>query len=92
MADLHYQTPIDFQNYAKSLNMRLKWNTFDESWANGDVLLKDFERRLPNVLRDAKLPKNMKNIKNLLDWIEKNVLPFNNKLKHSGAVGIYIFT
>jgi len=92
MADLHYQTPIDFQNYAKSLNMRLKWNTFDESWANGDVLLKDFERRLPNVLRDAKLPKNMKNIKNLLDWIEKNVLPFNNKLKHSGATGIYIFT
>ena len=92
LADLHYQTPVDFQNYAKKLGMRLKWRTIDRSWAHGEILIRDFQRRLPNVLRDAKLPKNSKNIENFIDWIEKNILPFDNTLNHSGATGLYIFS
>ena len=92
MADLHYQTPVDFKNYAKKLEMNLKWHTFDESWASGEILIKDFKRRLPNVLSDAKLPKTNKNINEFLKWLKENVLPFNNKLPHSGATGIYIFS
>jgi hypothetical protein len=92
LADLHYQTPIDFENYAKKLKMNLKWRTIDMSWAHGEILIRDFQRRLPNVLRDAKLPKNSKNIENFIEWIEKNVLPFDNTLKHSGATGLYVFS
>ena len=55
LADLHYQTPIDFQNYANKLKMNLKWRTIDKSWAHGEILIKDFQRRIPNVLRDSKL-------------------------------------
>jgi len=92
LADLHYLTPIDFQHWAKQLNMKLKWRTIDKSWAHGEVLIQDFRRRLPNVLSDAKLPRNKKNITNFIKWIEKNVLPFNNSLSHSGATGLYVFS
>ncbi len=92
LADLHYQTPVDFQNYAKKLGMRLKWRTIDESWANGEILIHDFKRRLSNVLRDANLPKNSKNIENFLNWLKVNVVPFDNSLPHSGATGLYVFS
>ena len=92
LADLHYQSPLDFMNYGKKLDMKLKWRTIDKSWAHGEVLIKDFKRRIPNVLRDSKLPCNKKNIKKFIDWIEENVLPFNNDLPHSGATGLYNFS
>jgi len=92
LADLHYLTPKDFEIWAKKLNMNLKWNTFDKSWAHGKVLIDDFKHRLPNVLSDMKIRSNKKNTSNLIKWIEKNVLPFDNSLPHSGATGMYIFT
>lgn len=92
LADLHYQTPVDFQKYARKLDMYLKWRTIDESWANGEILIRDFQRRLPNVLGDAKLPKNSKNIENFLNWLKINVVSFDNSLPHSGATGLYVFS
>ena len=92
LADLHYQTPIDFIKYSDSLKMKLKWRTIDESWAHGDILIRDFQRRLPNVLSDANLPNTPKNIKNLIKWLEANVLPFKNTLSQSGATGLYVFS
>ena len=92
LADLHYQTPIDFQNYANKLKMNLKWRTIDKSWAHGEILITDFQRRIPNVLRDSKLPNKPKNIQNLINWIKNNVIPFDNSLKHSGATGLYVFS
>lgn len=56
LADLHYQTPADFIKYSDNLKMRLKWRTIDQSWAHGDILIRDFKRRLPNVLSDTNLP------------------------------------
>ena len=92
LADLHYQTPIDFQNYAKKLNMDLNWRTIDRSWAHGKILIRDFQRRLPNVLKDAKLPKNSKNIENFITWLKTNVVSLDNTLPHSGATGLYTFS
>jgi len=45
LVDLHYFTPVDFQNFAKKLGMKLTWKTFDRSWSHGDILIKDFEKR-----------------------------------------------
>ena len=53
LADIHYLTPLDFQNWSKSLGMKLKWKTFDYSWAGGGKLISDFRRRLPNVFSGA---------------------------------------
>ncbi|MEW6044624.1 MAG: class I SAM-dependent methyltransferase [Thermoproteota archaeon] len=92
LADLHYFTPIDFQNFAKKLGMKLSWKTFDRSWSHGDVLINDFTKRLPNVLRDAKLPMNKKQINSFINWIKTNVIVLNNDLPHSGATGLYVFS
>ena len=92
LADLHYQTPIDFQKYSDNLDMKLKWRTIDKSWAHGDILIQDFQKRLPNVLKDANLPNNPKNIKIFIKWIKDNVLPFENSLPQSGATGLYVFS
>ena len=92
LADLHYQTPVDFQKYSDNLDMKLKWRTIDKSWAHGDILIQDFQKRLPNVLKDANLPNNPKNVKNFIKWIKNNILPFENSLPQSGATGLYVFS
>ena len=92
LADLHYQTPIDFQNYAKKLNMHLKWRTFDRNWGHGNILITDFEKRLPNIIKDTKLKVTQTQIRSLIQWIKTNVVSFNNDLPHSGAIGLYVFS
>lgn len=92
LADLHYQTPIDFENYANKLNMKLKWRTIDKSWGNGKIMIDDLKKRMPNVLKDANLPRNKKNISHLINWLETNVASLDNSLPHSGATGLYIFS
>ena len=92
LADLHYLTPLNHQEWAQKLEMKLKFRTIEKPWAHGDVLLSDFKRRLPNVLRDSKLPNNQKRINELIKWLEKYVIPLDNSMKHSGAVGLYFYS
>lgn len=92
LADLHYLTPIDHEKWAKRLGMDMKWRTIEKSWAHGDVLIKDFKRRIPNVLTDAKLPNKKENILSLIKWLENNALKLDNSLPHSGAVGLYVYS
>ena len=92
LADLHYQTPVDFIKYSNNLNMKLKWRTIEKSWAHGDILIQDLQKRLPNFLKDSNLPMNPKNIKNFIKWLKENVLPFENSLPQSGATGLYVFS
>lgn len=92
LADLHYFTPVDFKNFSKQLGMSLSWKTFDRSWGHGKILVKDFKKRIPNVLHDAKLPSEKKKIDLLIKWIEKNISLMNNDLPHSGATGLYVLT
>ena len=90
LADLHYLTPLEFKDFAKKLHMKLEWRTFDYDWAHGERLIKDFRKRLPNVLRDAKLPRNQKNIDRFIKWLEEHVLPLDHTSSFSGATAIYI--
>lgn len=92
LADLHYFTPVDFQNFAKKLGMKLSWTTFDRSWSHGEVLVSDFKKRLPNVLRDAGLPSDNEKINSFLKWLKTHVVALNNDLPHSGATGLYVFS
>ncbi len=92
LADLHYLTPAEHIKWAQNLRMNLKWKTIEKSWAHGHDLILDFERRIPNVLRDAKLPNNKKNILKLLDWLKQDVITFDNSLPNSGAVGLFVYS
>jgi len=91
LADLHYFTPIDFMNWAKKLQMQLKWRTIEKSWAHGEQLIDDFRKRLPNVLSDTNLPNHKHGIKNFLTWLNEKIIPLDNSLSHSGAIGLYTF-
>ncbi|MBI2476218.1 MAG: class I SAM-dependent methyltransferase [Candidatus Taylorbacteria bacterium] len=91
LADLHYLTPIEFAGWAKALNLKLVWKTFDFEWAQGTKLIKDFSHRLPNVLSDMGLRRKEKAIKNFMLWIKSHVLTLRHDSKWSGATGLYIF-
>ena len=91
LADLHYLTPIEFQRWAKMLNMKMKWRTIDKSWGHGDIMINDLKRRIPNVIKDSKLNVTKKNIDNLIKWAKEHITTMNNDLPHSGATGLYIF-
>jgi len=91
LADIHYLTPLNHIQWARKLNMKLKWRTIDKSWAHGEVLISDFKRRIPNVIKDTKLPYSKHRITNMINWIECYVNPLNNSLPHSGAIGVYVY-
>jgi len=92
LADLHYFTPVDFINWAIKLDMNLKWRTIENSWAHGDKLIDDLKKRLPNVLADSGFSVNNKKISAFLKWINTKILPFDNSLPHSGAIGLYVLS
>lgn len=92
LADLHYLTPIEFEKWAGQMNMKIKWKTIDKSWGHGEILVKDFKRRIPNVLKDSNLQVSKKNISNLINWIQSHVVTMDNDLPHSGATGLYVLS
>ena len=89
LADIHYLTPLDFEQWATELDMDLQWTTVDHEWGSGMKMVHDFERRLPNVVRDAKMNTTQRHIDGLTQWLEKRVVPFKDESKHAGAVGVY---
>jgi len=90
LADIHYLTPLDFKQWAKRLKMRLTWRTFDYSLASGEILIADFQRRLPNVFRDMNMSKE-KQIEDFIKWLKNNAIKFDHKKDFSGATGLYHF-
>ena len=91
LADIPYVTPQNFMEWEKELGMQLESKTVDHNWGQGPKMIEDFQRRLPNVIRDAKMNVSQKQIDDLLQWLEKYSVPFQDEQKHSGAVGMYHF-
>lgn len=86
LTDINFLSPFDFIEWAKKLNMKLKWRTFNFNLGNNQKMLIDMKKRLTNALRDA----NMKaNVPALLAWLQKVSL-FNHKKYFSGAKAIYL--
>ncbi|MBM3231060.1 class I SAM-dependent methyltransferase [Candidatus Peregrinibacteria bacterium] len=89
LADIHYLGPVDFEGWARELEMDLEWSTVDCEWGSGMKMVKDLERRLPNVARDAGWQTTKEQIDGFLQWIETKVVPFKDEGKHAGAAGVY---
>lgn len=89
LADIHYFSPQQFELWAMKLGLILSWHTFDIERAVGKNLIKDFEKRIPNVLRDAKLPNKKENVEKLLAWLEEEVLAYPWVGKHIGSTALY---
>lgn len=89
LTDLHYICPFDMEQWARKLRMNIEWTTINHSLGNEDKMILDMERRLTSALRDANL--NNKNVKKLINWLKK-AKQYNNKLSHTGAIGIYLLS
>ena len=76
LSDLHFIHPWHIKEWAAALGMDAELvTTVDRNWAYGPRLLKDFDKRLRNALRDAKLPTAkvddyMKYLNNLVQHLE----------------------
>ena len=91
LADIHHFTPHTFERWAKSLGMTLAWHTFDMERAAGKNLIKDFKKRIPNVLRDAKLPNDPARVQAFLTWLDTEAIRYPWQGAHIGATGLYLF-
>ncbi len=92
LADLHYFTPLEFQGWAKKLRMKLSWRTVEQSWGHGEKMIKDFEKRLPNVLlKDKRFKTSSAQIQDLINWLKNHAVPLEKNTPFGGAVGLYHF-
>ena len=89
LADIHYLTPLEFEQWAKKLRMRLSWKTVDHDWAHGSGLVVDFKRRIPNVLRDSDLPSKKEYIDGFIQWIETHISVIEQDTPFGGVTGVY---
>lgn len=89
LADLNYFTPLDFENFAKKLRMKLQWRTIDSDWGQGEKMVQDFARRIPRVLAYSNLPQSKKRIGEFLYWLKNHVADTLPITKSSGAVALY---
>jgi SAM-dependent methyltransferase len=86
LTDINFLSPFDFIEWAKKLNMKLTWRTFNFNLGNNQKMVIDMRKRLTNALRDAKMKAD---IPALLTWLKK-VSRFDHKQYFSGAKGIYL--
>jgi len=91
LVDIHYFTPIFFQKMAAKTGMKLSWKTIEQDWGHGGKMIKDFRKRLPNVLKDIACAGKDKNISDFIDWLDHMALPLEKNQKWSGATGFYHF-
>lgn len=92
LADLHYLTPNEHLKMAKKMNMNVKWRTIEHSWGNGEIMIKDFQRRIPNIMKDMKMKLDDKKMKLFIKWLKTNVVLMNNSLPQNGAIGLYVYS
>ncbi|MFA6536525.1 MAG: class I SAM-dependent methyltransferase [Candidatus Paceibacterota bacterium] len=90
LADIHYFTPVEFEKWSKLLKMFLSWKTLEHDWGHGKKLIKDFTRRLPNVLKPLK-GASKTGIDTFIKWLDSHVSELEGELKHNGATGFYHF-
>lgn len=88
LSDLHFLCPHDFEKFAEKNGLDLEMVAVDQDWGGGERLLHDFQKRLPNALRDAGLQTDK--VEEFLKWLE-NVLPYQPTNEFTGATMVYRF-
>ena len=83
LTDINFFSPTDFIKFSKKNNCSLSFTTIAHNWGGGKKTIKDFNKRLVNALRDAKL--NNKKVKPFLVWLEDAIKYFQHT-NNSGAL------
>ncbi len=86
LSDLHFLCPFDFERFADEFGYSMEMTTIDQDWANGQRLIIDFKKRLPNALRDAGMETGKVDL--FLKWLDK-AMRYNPENEFSGATMVY---
>lgn len=72
LSDLHFISPFDIDDWLRGTPLTLRRvQTFDQSRANGELMLVDLRKRLANALRDARLDNSQ--VEAFVGWLTKVV-------------------
>ncbi len=86
LTDLHFLCPFDFEQFAEESDYALEYRSTDFAWGSGERTIIDFDKRLRNALRDAKMDNSK--VDRLLEWLKKAV-PYHLHDERSGATVAY---
>jgi len=86
LTDLHFLCPFDFERFAEDNNMLLEFKSTNQDWGAGQRTISDFNKRLPNALKDAGMDTD--GVDRLLGWLQKAVR-YHQRCNYSGAVVTY---
>jgi 2-polyprenyl-3-methyl-5-hydroxy-6-metoxy-1,4-benzoquinol methylase len=96
LTDLHFLSPFDFERWSSSGEIPLtmvRHSTFDDGRANGEAMLVDLRKRLPNALRDAGY--DTSGVPAFMEWLSRLVEYWNSHPpapELDGAAALYVFT
>lgn len=85
LSDLHFIHPWDMRGWCDEAGLTVEdMITLDDSRANGERLLSDFEKRLPNALRDAGLDATQ--VPDFLDHLRNSI---EYMADHKGEIALH---
>ena len=94
LSDLHFVHPWDMARWSEKAGLRIEdMTTLDYSRGNGERLIEDFTKRIPNALRDAGLDgagaeRFLDYLRSLTDYVEANP----DEVRLQGATACYVLT
>ena len=86
LTDLHYICPFDMKKFCEDRGYKLEYKSIYQEWGSGEIMISDFNKRLRNALRDAKMDNSR--VDDLLEWLSQAKEYFNRD-NDSGAVVVY---
>ena len=86
LTDLHFICPFDMEDFCDRKGYELEYKSIHQDWGSGGGMIRDFDKRLRNALRDADMDNSK--VDDLLDWLEKAIHYFDTN-EESGAIVIY---
>lgn len=89
LSDLHAINPFDMVAWCKDNGYTCEYRSCHHDWAAGKTMLADYEKRLPNALRDAGL--DTSRVDSLLDWL-RQAGQYYVPTDWSGATVVYKIT
>ena len=86
LTDLHYICPFNIESFCEEFDYGLEYTSIHQDWGSGETMIRDFNKRLRNALRDANMDNSR--VDDLLEWLNeaKEYFETNND---TGAIVIY---
>jgi SAM-dependent methyltransferase len=89
LTDLHYICPFDMERFCDEREYTLEYESIHQDWGSGETMIRDFNKRLRNALRDAEMDNSK--VDDLLDWLDDASMFFDTN-EATGAIVVYRIT